>query len=119
MDSVYEHRQSGLDRVQVAGFVVAGFVCCVLGFLFAGFCEYKSADISPVVIAERINPNTAQIGSLVRLPNIGPKRAQLIVDYRQTVAVGELAFETAQDMEKIKGIGPKTVEGMKDLLCFE
>ena len=119
MDSVYDHRQSGLDRAQLGAFAVAVFVSCVLGVLFAGFCENKSVDSCPIVIAERINPNTAEIGSLVRLPNIGPKRAQAIVDYRQTVAVGDAAFETAQDMEKIKGIGPKTVEGMKDLLCFE
>lgn len=119
MDSVYEHRQSGLDRAQLSAFSVAGIVCCVLGVVFAGFCEYKTADSYSIVIAERINPNTAETGSLVRLPNIGPKRAQSIVDYRETVAEGERAFKTAQDMEKIKGIGPKTVEGMKDLLCFE
>jgi competence protein ComEA len=55
----------------------------------------------------------------MRLPNIGPKRAQAIVEYRQAVGGPKPTFEKADDLEKIKGIGPATVQGMRQWLCFD
>jgi competence ComEA-like helix-hairpin-helix protein len=70
-------------------------------------------------IPERINPNTAPIGSLVRLEGIGRARAMDIIHYRQTHQHNGPAFESAEDLENISGIGPKTVEKMSPWLIFD
>jgi len=56
--------------------------------------------------AEKINPNTASVASLQRLPGIGPARAQAIVDYRR--AHGPEAFRRLGDLQRVEGIGPVT-----------
>ena len=66
--------------------------------------------------AEKINPNTASIASLDRLPGIGRTRAATIVAYRNQA--GPNAFRTAEDMTKIKGIGKATVEHMAPYLAL-
>lgn len=70
---------------------------------------------------ERINPNTAAIGSLVRLPGIGKARAMDILHYRQTQTDtgDELIFATPDDLQAIRGIGPKTAEKLAPWLTFE
>ena len=55
----------------------------------------------------------------MRLPNIGPARAEAIIAYRMSVAGDRPAFEKPEDMEKVKGIGPKTVERMRPWLRFD
>lgn len=72
-------------------------------------------DFSP----ERINPNTASMGSLVRLPGIGRARALDIIHYRQVNAQFETVFESADDLQAIRGIGPKTAEKLAPWLTFE
>lgn len=52
---------------------------------------------------ERIDPNTAGQASLRRLPNIGPTRAQAILQYRQ--AHGPNCFADAADLMVVPGIG--------------
>jgi DNA uptake protein ComE-like DNA-binding protein len=70
---------------------------------------------------ERINPNTAVIGSLVRLPGIGKARALDILHYRQTQtdAADGPVFSTPDDLQAIGGIGPKTAENIAPWLTFE
>ena len=71
-------------------------------------------DVTP----ERINPNTASMAGLVRLPGIGKARAMDIIDYRKHQQDGP-AFQSPQDMENIRGIGPKTAEKLAPWLTFE
>jgi competence protein ComEA len=68
---------------------------------------------------ERINPNTASLASLVRLPNIGKARALDIMDYRDHHQQDEPAFQSPQGLEQIRGIGPKTVANIAPWLTFE
>lgn len=56
---------------------------------------------------ETIDPNTASVGSLIRLPEIGPRRAQAIVEYR--ARPGAVPFRRLDDLERISGIGPGIV----------
>jgi len=70
-----------------------------------------------VAATERINPNTASVGSLQRLPGIGRTRAQAIVDYRDAHAPD--AFRTPEDLANIRGIGPVTVRNAAPHLTFQ
>jgi competence ComEA-like helix-hairpin-helix protein len=64
---------------------------------------------------QRVDPNTATWTELDRLPGIGELTAKSIVDYREKhrSATGEPVFRTAEDLERVRGIGPKTVEQIR------
>lgn len=69
----------------------------------------------------RINPNEAPVQSLVRLPGLGLERAGAIVAYRETArrqGTGP-AFGNCRDLQKIRGIGPKTVQDISEWMTFE
>lgn len=65
--------------------------------------------------ASRINLNRATAAELEALPGIGPTRAAAIVEYRQRQ--GE--FKTVEDLVKVRGIGPTTLQGLRDLVTVE
>lgn len=70
----------------------------------------------------RINPNTASVASLARLPAVGLTRAQAIVAYRERIRQEtdrSTVFTCPDDLEHIDGIGPKTAAGMAGWLRFE
>jgi competence protein ComEA len=56
-----------------------------------------------------VDINNASQAELESLHGIGPKKAQDIVDYRKKNG----PFKSADDLEKVPGIGKKTVDGMK------
>ena len=58
----------------------------------------------------KIDPNTASAASLRRLSGIGPAKASAIIAYRTAHGAG--AFQSADDLRKVKGIGPGIVERM-------
>jgi comEA protein len=60
----------------------------------------------------KININTASADDLDKIPDVGPARAKLIIDYRSQNG----GFKTIEEMKNIKGIGDKTFEKMKDLI---
>jgi competence ComEA-like helix-hairpin-helix protein len=62
-----------------------------------------------------ININRASIKELETLPRIGPKMAERIVIYRHQHGL----FHTKEDLKKIRGIGDKTFELVKDLVVIE
>jgi DNA uptake protein ComE-like DNA-binding protein len=66
---------------------------------------------------ERINPNTASVASLMRLPGIGRARAIDIVHFRAGVETRP-AFQSPADLQAVKGIGPKTAETIAPYLTF-
>jgi len=70
--------------------------------------------------AEKVNPNTAPYASLRRLPQMGPARAALILDYRQAHAApgAPPPFRDASDLERIRGIGPGIVQALREYLDF-
>jgi len=67
----------------------------------------------------RINPNDAPVASMVRLPQIGISRAREITAYRQANAGDKPVFTCVEDLQKVKGIGPKTVAALAEYLRFE
>ncbi len=106
-------------QTQVVAFVVAGVICFFIAGMFAASCFAGLGGKVSIIIDDRINPNHAPAASLVRLPNIGPSRAEAIIEYRQQESNPGSAFKTPADLQEIKGIGPKTVEKMGAWLCFE
>lgn len=112
------------NSIQSFAFVLS--VCVAVGFC-CGFASSPKAGESTSVQHEietesRINPNYAPVESLVRLPGLGISRAGAIVAYRESFnrANGaRAAFERGDDLQKIKGIGPKTVQGMSEWITFE
>jgi competence ComEA-like helix-hairpin-helix protein len=63
---------------------------------------------------EKIDPNSASLASLCRLPGVGPGRAKTILAYR--AAHGERPFRTAADLANIRGIGARTIERLAPYL---
>ena len=74
--------------------------------------------LGPALFAQetdKININTASVEALTRLKQIGLKKAQRIVDYREKQG----PFQQPEDIMKVKGIGPKTFESNKDRITVE
>ena len=57
-----------------------------------------------------VDVNTAGVDDLVRLPGIGPVRAAEIVRRRELSG----GFSTLEELLEIKGIGPVTLDGLRD-----
>ena len=56
-----------------------------------------------------VNINTAGIEELKALKGVGEGKAQAIIDYRK-----DQNFTTIYDLKKVKGIGDKIFDGIKD-----
>lgn len=66
-------------------------------------------------IQGKININTASASELTALPGIGPAKAERIVEYRKMHG----DFKSPHDIVKVKGIGEKTYEKLKDYITTE
>jgi competence protein ComEA len=62
------------------------------------------------VLSGPVNINTASAEELAKLPGIGPKIAEDIVKYRKENG----DFKTTKDITKVKGVGDKKYESIKD-----
>ncbi len=82
--------------------VAAGLLC---GLTLGSVVRAGAADAP----GARVNLNTASAAELARLPGIGPAKAQAIVEYR-----AKEPFEKPQDLRKVKGIGDKLYDSIKD-----
>ena len=113
------------NRIQSFAFVIAVSVCVLfsVGFAVSSLVGFGAAsDGCEIELEGRINPNDAPVASLVRLPGIGIVRAEAIVGYREEFSEqngNKPAFQNPNDLQKVKGIGPKTVENISEWLKFE
>ncbi len=72
-------------------------------------------------LADKIDPNTADVATLAALPMIGERRARDIVEYRERFVAqnpGKLAFTRLEDLLRIKGFGPAMIEHVRPYLTF-
>jgi competence protein ComEA len=74
--------------------------------------EFAATPLGP---GERLDPNTASVAELRRLPGVGPARAEAIVTER----VRGGPFKNPPDMARVSGIGPRTVEALTPHLAFD
>ncbi|GKW49465.1 ComEA family DNA-binding protein [Halomonas sp. NCCP-2165] len=73
--------------------------------------------LAPLSLAQEmapINVNQADAEMLAELPGIGPSKAQAIIEDRETNG----PFSDPDDLTRVSGIGPATVEAMRDQLAF-
>jgi competence protein ComEA len=63
---------------------------------------------------EPIDPNVAPVGELVKLPGVGPKLAQKIVDERE-----KRPFANIEDLRRVSGLGAKTLEKMRPFVVIK
>lgn len=77
-----------------------------------------TADKIPIITSDikesskdKVNINNASKEELMSLPNIGDKRADSILEYRESNK-----FETIEDIKNVNGIGEKFYQSLKDLI---
>lgn len=88
----------------------------ILGILFvpllAQAAQQAAAPPASKSAGDKVNINAASLDELQKLPSIGPKIAQRILDYRKENG----NFKKVEDLMKIRGIGEKVFLKMKDQL---
>ena len=87
--------------------------------------QAQGGSTSPASAPEiefKVDPNSAGWAELAGLPGIGEVLAKRIVEYRQQqTATGggrSIVFRRPEDLEGVRGIGPKTVEKLAKHLRF-
>gem|GEM_PF-328334 len=109
-------------RIQSFAFVLSACLSAIAGSFFGGAILWNAQQGARIELEGRINPNDAPAESLVRLRGIGMSRAAAIVAYRESFRrsrEGRPAFQKPDDLQAVKGIGPKTVENVRQALKFE
>ncbi len=117
-----QQTQTGQNRIQSFAFVIAAGVCVLFSIALAASSLLGVGQSCQIVLDEQINPNDAPAASLVRLPGIGIGKANAIVAYRENFGRKDSdsrAFRSCNDLQKVKGIGPKTAQSISEWLKFE
>lgn len=105
-------RYSAFGLAIALAVIVSGFILAMQG---------GGGTQRAITLNESINPNTAPVASLLRLPGVGTIRAHAIVAYRQIHVAAhpdQVAFKRLKDLERIKGLGPSTVSALRPWLVF-
>lgn len=82
-----------------------------------GALEAKETTLEAkeAAVFEKININTASAEELAKLKMIGSTYAERIIQYREENG----PFKELEDIMKVKGIGEKTWEAIKDRIVIE
>ena len=122
--TIDDMKQTRQNRIQSFAFVIS---VCLAVFSSFGYIsnlgrDELAFDRCDIELEGRINPNNAPIESLIRLPGLGIGRAGAIVEYRVNFIKEKAtiqAFQNCDDLQKVKGIGPKTVQNISEWLKFD
>jgi len=94
----------------------------LLSIYFVSLILAVSGKYYEIELDDKINPNDASAASLARLPNIGLVRAEAIVAYREKFGEKDSKsrpFRDCNDLQKVKSIGPKTIQNISEWLKFD
>lgn len=114
-------REAAGERVQVSAFILSVIVCALFSLAQVILDLRGAGEGARIEWEEKINPNAAPFASLMRLPGIGYSRAAAIVQYRENALDRDVSgpvFKTNEDLVKVRGLGPKTVESLSAWLEF-
>jgi comEA protein len=98
----------------IAAIILCGAVLRFLNIKTSNAAAKLNENIQPKEVFP-ININTANLGDLERIPGIGQIMATRIVQYRN--AHGR--FASLEDIKKVKGIGNKKFEMMKNYITLD
>jgi competence protein ComEA len=76
--------------------------------------ERRDEAERPLAPGEKIDPNTASVEQLDRLPGVGPVTAEAIVRHREA----GIGFGSARDLEAVPGVGPALSSRLSGYLAF-
>ena len=82
--------------------------------LFSTVSLYSVEKAAAANGSKLVNINTADAGQLIELPQIGPKMAQRILEFRKSNG----NFKRTQDLMKVKGIGEKVFATLQPLITI-
>ncbi|MBN2477603.1 MAG: helix-hairpin-helix domain-containing protein [Pirellulales bacterium] len=103
------------DQAAVAVLVLLGMVSTVAWWGSQGGFQGRMIEVqraAPRVATFQVDLNQAAWPELVQLPGIGPTLARRIVESRKR----DGPFLDHEDLERVRGIGPKTVESIRPYL---
>ncbi|MCB5252362.1 MAG: helix-hairpin-helix domain-containing protein [Candidatus Cloacimonadaceae bacterium] len=113
------------ELINVSGIGIKTYQRCYPNLLVFGDSLAVSPSSSPSLAAKTpsskaglqsyVNINTANLKELCSLSGIGHVKAQAIMDYRKEHG----PFQSPEDLIKVKGIGPKTLQKNLSRLCTE
>lgn len=70
----------------------------------------KTSNVNQTSTNNKVNLNTSSESELLNVPGIGPTKVKEIISYREKTGT----FQNVEDLKKIKGIGEKTFEKIKE-----
>lgn len=107
MTPTFSARTTGLARTLSLSLLLATSALSASAFA----ADRSSLRAAGMQNTDKVNLNTADAATIDRvLLNVGPSKAQAIVDYRKEHG----AFKSPEQLALVKGIGLKTVEKNRD-----
>jgi len=103
------------DQAVSAALTAIALVVMAAWWIWQGQLRGRLIDIEraePIAIDFKIDVNQADWPELTLMPNIGEQLAKRIVADRQERG----PFRDLSELRRVRGIGPKTLEGMKPFL---
>lgn len=110
-----EHPRRAASRAGAGAAILLLLICLVSTDELRG--GRREQALSPRAARLLLDPNTATRDELMLLPRIGPALSKRIVSYRESTMTTP-AFSSADDLDRVRGIGPITVEKLRPHLCF-
>ena len=113
--SLSEQNEKKQAALQSLAFLVSICICAAVSAWCIFSCTAAADNGETIVLDSKINPNADTVVSMARLPSLGAVKAKAIWEHRQNGTM----FKNADDLDNVKGIGPKTVENIRLYLKFE
>jgi DNA uptake protein ComE-like DNA-binding protein len=116
-NSFIQQAGTSQNKIQSFAFCLALSAAVFVSIYFVVSSASGIEQPSEIRLESRINPNYAPRASLARLPGIGDGRAEAIENFSKEN--NNRAFEDCDDLQKVKGIGPKLAADICEWLKFE
>jgi competence protein ComEA len=103
------------EQALIAAVVTVSLVAMMAAWFYKGGARGRLIEIDraqPESIAYLVDINRAPWPEIAQLPDIGETLAKRIVESRET----DGPFRDHDDLRRVRGIGPKTLEGMRPYL---